>query len=390
MVTTPSTSNERIHDRFAESWTDGSKLADRCACCVMPRSARGLRFDRRGVCSLCNAYQELRQRGGDVEEQPANIEAVLEEIRKRGRNREFDCVVGLSGGRDSSYLLHQLVRVHRLRCLAAYYRTPFTHDVIEENVQRVVHLLDVPLVRMNISQEAHRQVARKVLLMWKQAPCLELVNMLCCVCKYVNRELFRVARDHGIKACVTGGNKYEEFQLGLTYAAPKAGQHIHGLATQVRQTAMIVKRGLEFLARHPRVIPLTLIGFKAASLYVSPHSPYLRIRYPDIKRIDYFRHVNYDEAKCTQLVTSELGWRLPPDCNSYWRADCAMDDVKNVLFRYTVGTSYRDSYFSNMVRFGAVTRAEALRRLETEGRISPQRVMQVAQTLGVELGVPEG
>ena len=354
----------------------------------MPCATAGLTFTAQGVCGLCTAYDELRVGGGDVEAELHGLEEKIEQVRAAGRGRPFDCVVGYSGGRDSTYLLYLLVRVHKLRCLAAYYRTPFAHDVIDENARRTVSRLGVPLEPMRISQAQHARVARTVLLMWLAAPSLELTNLLCVVCKYVNRELFRVARQHGVRAVINGGNRYEDFPVGLAHAAPRRGQHAHGFVVQLGRSARLLRRSLTFLLRNPRVVPLLPLGFKGALLYLSPHTPYLRLRYPGILRLDYFRHVPYDEAECTRVITSELDWRLPPDCRGYWRADCAMDDLKNVLFEHTVGATYRDSYFSNMVRFGALSREEGLRRLQHEGPASPERIASVAKVLGVEIGLP--
>lgn len=359
--------------------------AQRCQRCLMPRATAGLVFDGGGVCGLCTGYDALRAGGGDVEARPTGLEDKIEQVRAAGRGRPYDCVVGYSGGRDSTYLLHLLVRVHKLRCLAAYYRTPFTHDVIHENVQRTVARLGVPLEPMRISQAQHVRVARRVLRMWLANPSLELTNLLCVVCKYVNRELFRIARRHGVKAVINGGNRYEGFPVGLAGDISRRGQHSHGLAAQARRSVRLLRRGLAFLLRDPRVLSLLPLGLKGALLYISPHTPYLRLRYPGILRLDYFRHVAYDEAECTRIVTTELDWRLPPDCSGYWRADCAMDDLKNVLLQHVVGATYRDSYFSNMVRFGALTRGQALRRLEQEGPPTAERLATVSKVLGIDL-----
>lgn len=359
------------------------RAVDRCTYCILPHSTRGLSFDEEGVCDICIMQKELRKTAGDVEEGRGDVERTIEKIRELGIGKKYDCLVGLSGGRDSSYLLYQLVRVHKLRCMAAYYRTPFTSEVIEENVQRIITHLDVPLVRMNISRKFHQQYSRKVLLLWKKIPCPELINLLCAPCKYLNGQVFKIARDYNIKSIVFGGNKYETFQLGAASFTTRHGKHVHSFGSQVRRALLILKRGITFLLNHPGCIPLIPVGFKASILYINPHTPYLRIRYPDIMRIDYFHHTEYNETECTKVVTSEMDWRLPPGCNSYWRADCSMAELKNLLFHQTVGVSYLDAYLSNMVRLGIITRDQALKRLETEGKVSQDRLAQALDSLGL-------
>lgn len=73
----------------------------------------------------------------------------------------------------------------------------------------------------------------------------------------------------------------------------------------------------------------------------------------------------------------------PPGCNSYWRADCSMAEVKSSMFRQMVGVSYMETYLSNMVRSGHITRGEALARLRNEGKTSQRRLEHVAQVLRV-------
>ena len=139
------------------------------------------------------------------------------------------------------------------------------------------------------------------------------------------------------------------------------------------------------MAKCPSLLPLIPTGAKAAILYINPHTPYLRLRYPDILRWDYFFHEEYDEAECVNVVTSELGWELPPGCNSGWRADCSIAELKNLLFRQGSGASYIDTYLSNMVRSGDISRDEALARLAREGKVSEHRLEHVARVLEVEL-----
>lgn len=283
--------------------------SDLCVSCILPRSIHGLGFDQAGVCDICNAQRHLGETHGKSRN---DIEEILQRVREKGKARKYDCLVGLSGGRDSSYLLHQLVRKHELRCLAAYYRTPFTDDVIEENVQRIVSRLNVPMVRINNLQECHRKIARRVLLLWKKRRLPELTNLLCAPCKYINREVFEIARKNGIKSIIYGGNAFEVFQLSPAFITTKTRKHRHSFVSQVVKSLSIMKRGVSLLAKYPALLPLVPVGFEAAIFYINPHTPYLRMRYPDILGVDYFFHEEYDEAKCNDVVTSELGWQLPP------------------------------------------------------------------------------
>ena len=68
--------------------------------------------------------------------------------------------------------------------------------------------------------------------------------------------------------------------------------------------------------------------FKASILYVNQYTIFLRIKYPDIFRFDYYHFADWDE-KIIEETLHNLGWELPKGCKSTWRADCVFEVVKN-------------------------------------------------------------
>ncbi len=146
-----------------------------------------------------------------------------------------------------------------------------------------------------------------------------------------------------------------------------------------------MRRGVRLICHSRRVLPFVPLSIQAGVMYIGLHTPYLRARHPHVKALDYFHHTPYSEELCNQTITENLGWQLPPGCLSFWRADCAMDDLKNLLLTATMGVNYRDSYLSNMVRDGIISRAEGLRRLRREARISPKRIRAVERVLGCDV-----
>jgi len=352
----------------------------RCTSCVLPRTAHGLGFDADGRCDLCNWANQLTALEKQEHYSEGNIDEVIANIKLRGKNRRYDCIIGLSGGRDSSYLLHELVHKYNLRVLAAYYRTPFTPDTIDANVKRMVQLLGVKLVRMNISQKGHLKSAKKFALLWKSCPRPELINLMCASCKFTNREVFRIARKYGVKSILLGGSRYESFQFGAIQILKR--KHEDSFATQTLKGLKVVRRGLLLLLAHPSIISALPLAAAASLLYLAPHSIYLRMRHPGIIRIHYFRLAEWNEADCIAAL-SQLGWELPSGCKSYWKADCDMAEMKNIMFQRTMGVTHMDALLSNMVRFGFISRDEALARLEKEGEISYERLKRLTDALGL-------
>ena len=147
----------------AEQAKPSASRSTRCSRCVLPGDIPMLDLSSDGVCSVCTRQAAAdAAAGGNADGEGASLEEIIEDTRRRGRESEFDCVIGLSGGRDSSYLAYLLRKKHGLRVLAVYYRTVFTPEVTDQNVRRISSLLDIPLVEVDsIPWEYHRRVARR-------------------------------------------------------------------------------------------------------------------------------------------------------------------------------------------------------------------------------------
>lgn len=346
---------------------------ERCVSCLMPKT-ENIPFSG-GQCHLCLQSLDAKQETGPGLDELA---IKMDDIRRSGREGIFDCVVGLSGGRDSTYLLHQLVIKHKLRCLAAYHRTPFTPVAIDANVRRATQRLGVPLVEMDISMERHKKVARAFVLIWLKNPQPVIANAACAVCKQHNREIMRVATKYVAPYVVMGSNVYEKFMFS-TADSDVAGREAFSFSQKTRQLAMLIRKGSRALMQTVELWRFIPLGVEAA-LCLTPEAPYLRLRYGRKKILNYFYYANWDETECKNAL-DETGWELPRHCRSAWRADCVFAEVKNQMFRKMTGVSYADAYFSNLVRAGVLSRAEGLRRLQSEGGFSRDRLAEACRIL---------
>lgn len=356
---------------------------DRCTHCVLPRSLRSITFSQDGVCSVCSAAKQSAEESSKTEQSEEELNEVIENIRARGRGRDFDCLVGLSGGRDSCYLLYLLTQKHKLRTLAAYYRTPFTHDVIDENVRRIVKQLDVKLVEINISRGLHLEVAKWCFLLWKERPLPEIANLACAACKLVNREVFRIARAYGIKSIVCGTNKYEWVQFLPTLQDEDITKSPNSFWNQARKASRVFKKGVLLLSKCSAIVRYLPLFIKASLLYTSTHAAYLRLRYPGIFCFDYFYLAPWKESECVETIRSKLSWQLPPGCTTSWRADCDFADVKNYMLYKTTGATYADALLSNLIRDGQITREDALKQLGSSLGISWIKIKRALEKMGL-------
>ena len=117
-----------------------------CKCCVMDTTDEDIVFDENGICERCNEYKsriELEWNHGKGHE--AELKALIEGIKSKGKGKEYDCILGLSGGLDSSYMLHLAVTEWGLRPFVFHIDAGWNLPVAEENIKRIVSKLDIEL-----------------------------------------------------------------------------------------------------------------------------------------------------------------------------------------------------------------------------------------------------
>lgn len=117
-----------------------------CTCCVMDTSDEDITFDENGVCMRCKEYRERILPEWDYGRgHEAELHDLLSSIKKSGEGKPYDCILGLSGGLDSSYMLHLAVTEWGLRPFVFHIDCGWNLPVAEENIKRLTDKLGVEL-----------------------------------------------------------------------------------------------------------------------------------------------------------------------------------------------------------------------------------------------------
>lgn len=130
-----------------------------CNCCVMDTSDPDITFDEKGVCMRCNEYKERILPGwnhgkGHEEE----LKSLINKIKESGKGKDYDCILGLSGGLDSSYMLHLAVREWGLRPFVFHIDCGWNLPIAEENIRKICDKLGVHLHIQKLNWEELRQM----------------------------------------------------------------------------------------------------------------------------------------------------------------------------------------------------------------------------------------
>ena len=133
-----------------------------CKCCVMDTSDPDIVFDENGVCMRCSEYKERIEpewNHGKGHEQ--ELSELIAAIKKSGEGKEYDCILGLSGGLDSSYMLHLAVKEWGLRPFVFHIDAGWNLPVAEENIKKLTDKLGVKLhiEHMDLNEMRQMQLA---------------------------------------------------------------------------------------------------------------------------------------------------------------------------------------------------------------------------------------
>ncbi len=116
-----------------------------CKVCLSNETIPNLKFDTEGICQFCNMHDEMNKEFPLNSNSEKEIFKIAQKIKNEGKNLKYDSLVGISGGRDSTFLLYYVKKILKLRPLAVHYDNGFDSDVSVSNILKVCEKLDVDL-----------------------------------------------------------------------------------------------------------------------------------------------------------------------------------------------------------------------------------------------------
>lgn len=326
-----------------------------CTNCVMDTSDSKITFDDKGVCDFCNDYYENIlpdwKRGMEGK---AELKRISRQIRKAGKGKKYDCMIGMSGGVDSSYLCYIAKEVMRLRPLVYCVDTGWNLNVAVENIERVVKALDLDMYTEVVDWREMRDL--QLAFFKAQVPYQDLPQD-----HAIFAGLYNYAVKHGIRYVLTGANNATEcirppiewvYQNDLTFM-----KDVHK------------KFGTVPLKTFPMC---SMIKYRGCYAYLC-----------GMKRVAPLNLVDYDKEKSKKFLQDRFGWQ--PYENKHY---------ENVFTRWyeghylphKFGYDKRRVYFSNEILAGTMTREEALAELEKEA-YPPRQQQEDKEYIAKKLGI---
>lgn len=327
----------------------------RCTRCVMDTTDSKITFDENGVCDHCRNFDKnIAPYWKPQENRFDELEKLAEQIRKAGRNSEYDCILGLSGGADSSYLAYIAKEVMNLRPLALVVDTGWNLNVAVENIEKIVKGLDLDMYTEVIN--------------WKEMADLQLAFFKAGISSQdfpqdhaIFASLYNYAVKHNIKYVLTGSNSATEF-----IRPPVEWLYMNDL----RMAKDIHKK---FGQRKLKTFPMCgMLTYKVYYRYFKG----MRRAYP----LDY---VVYNKAEAEDLLHDKYGWTKYE--NKHYE-NVFTRFFEGYYLPHKFGFDTRKNVLSNQILAGTMTREEALQILENPS-YDPDLMIQDKEYVAKKLGI---
>jgi len=184
-----------------------AKNYQQCSRCVLDTTTSTITFDEKGVCNYCHGYDETAKKTvlRPKEVRDAELRKLIEIIKETGKDNEYDCIVGISGGLDSSYMA-VLVKELRLRPLLVHFDNGWNSELAVKNIESLVTKLNYNLYTYVIDWEEFKdlQIAYfKASVIDIEVPTDQLIFAI----------LFKIAREKNIKYILEGYNFRTEYGI---------------------------------------------------------------------------------------------------------------------------------------------------------------------------------
>jgi len=131
-----------------------------CTRCIYDESVPNINFDAEGVCNYCRQIDGLEAEYPTGKEGEAKLQKLVDEMKAAGRGKKYDAIIGVSGGCDSSYLVHQMKEVYGLRLLAAHFDNTWNSTIATENIHNVLDKLGVNLFTIVVDNKEYDDIYR--------------------------------------------------------------------------------------------------------------------------------------------------------------------------------------------------------------------------------------
>jgi aminotransferase len=325
-----------------------------CTCCVMDTTDPEIEFDEDGVCTHCRYFaNNVKPLWPSLEGDQGKLDAMIRTVKAYGQGKRYDCIIGLSGGIDSSYLAVKVVE-WGLRPLVVHVDAGWNSELAVMNIEQICRRLGLDLVTHVVDWEEMRDMQLAFLRS-------NLANQDVPQDHAFFAALYGYAEKAGIKYVINGSNFATESILPATWGYDAMD------ATHVKSI-------------HARFGSKPRGDFPIVSFFS------LYVKYPFILKMEVLRPLNwlpYNKEDAIKILEKDYGWRYygGKHYESRWTRF-----FQAYYLPYKFGYDKRKAHLSSLVVSGQMSRGEALEALKTPlyaPKLLAEDMLFIAKKLGM-------
>jgi N-acetyl sugar amidotransferase len=317
-----------------------------CKRCLYNTSIPKITFNIDGICNYCEQYDSMNTQYPIGKEGKKIIEAYVKQMKKDGKGKPYDVVIGVSGGCDSSYMLHFAKNVCGLRVLAAHFDNTYNSKIAVENIKAVTDKLDIDLYTYVVDNKEFERIQKSLLL--ASVPEFEAATDLA------------LATTHYM-ACVKYGIKHiwEGHSFRTEGVSPPGWFYM-----DARYIKAIHKQFGDGVIKSTPLLWLTKW-----------------VKWMVINRIKKFRplyYLDYNKEEIKNFLSREYSWQ--------WYGGHHMENrtayfINNYYLPVKFGIDLRWCEYSALVRAGRMTRDEAIEKIKEPKPYEPDLLVEIKTRL---------
>lgn len=326
-----------------------------CTNCIMDTTDSKIVFDENGVCDYCNSYyNDVLPNWEPNKNDEEGLERIAAKIREQGKGKDYDCIIGLSGGTDSSYLAYIAKEKMGLRPLIYTVDTGWNLNVAVENIERIVKKLDLDMYTEVINWDEMRDL--QLAFFKSQVAYQDLPQD-----HVIFAGMYNFAVKNRIKYVLSGANNATE-----VVRPPIEWNYLN----DIKLMKDIHKK---FGKVELKTIPMC--GMFKYRLYYK----YIK----GMQRVAPLDFIKYDKSLAEKELKELFGWEKYE--NKHYE-NIFTRFYEGYYMPHKFGYDKRKCYYSNLILTDQMTRAEALEKLE-ESPYSEQMMKEDMEYIAKKLGI---
>jgi len=329
-----------------------------CTNCVMDTTDSKITFDKNGVCDHChNFYKNVKPHWHTDERGRDELKKIITKIKKNGKGKKFDCLLGISGGVDSSYMLHIAIKDFGLRPLVFHVDGGWNSELAVHNIETMIDKLSLDLYTKVIDWEEMRDF--QLAFFKSGVPHIDIPQDHAFIAT-----LYNFANKYNVKYILNGGNISTEC---------------------VRNPMEWLYYGTDMAQINDIHNKFGTIPFKNYPLSsVLKHKFYLRY-IKGIKVIKPLNYIPYIKNDAVKLLSEVYGWKEYPQKHFESRFT---KFYEGYWLPTKFGYDTRKVQYSSLILTGQMTRKEAIERLKTPA-YNTETIKDKFKYIATKLGITE-